>query len=266
MLKKSIKSIAPLPLLEKVMGRSRQVFALGTPKSGTTSIAGMFAERCRVDHEPHRPTTVNTMHQHYLGELTDDELKDSYRARDKQLLLDLESNCFMAYRPDLLLETFPDAKFIVTVREPLAWLNSILDNNLNFPKQNTATMTQWHEVLFQEHRFAESRHEPALAERGLYPLDAYLSYWSRTYSACLRSLANAQLLVIGTNQISDNTDGIGEFVGVSLSNVPSKRTHKNQTSEKHGILQMLDGEHVAESIDKNCQAVVSEYGLAELWS
>ena len=252
-------------MLNFIVQRKHRVFALGAPKSGTTSIAGLFADRCRADHEPHRPRTVNAMYRHYAGELSDDGLRKSYQARDKQLLLDVESNCFLAYRPDLLLSTFPKSKYLITVREPKSWLDSIFDNNLNFPKERTRTMTLWHRVFFQSDKFAPTEQDKVLLDLGLYPLSAYLSYWSRTYSACLRALRKTRLLVVGTKQISSRKNEIGRFVGIDVSNVASGALHKNQTVEKHGILRHLCDEYLTESIDRHCRTVISEHGLDRLW-
>ena len=183
MLKTLLKSAVPLPVLDRVAGRSGRVFALGTPKSGTTSIAGMFKDQCRAGHEAQRPATVQSMHDHFRGVINDEQLSESYRRRDKQLLLTVESNCFLAYRPDILRDTFPDASYVVTVRKPAAWLESIFDNNLNFPSTKTPTMTQWHEVLFSTARESRSSNDSVLAELGLYPLRCYLGILGADLSA-----------------------------------------------------------------------------------
>ena len=265
MLKTLIKSYLPLPILDRAVGRKHRIFALGPPKSGTTSIAGIFSGHCRVDHEPHRPETVHGMFNHFNGLASDEDLQEKYRARDRQLLLDVESNCFLAYRPDLLRSTFPNAQFIVTVRHPLQWLDSILDNNINFPRDKTPTMRKWHSVLFHTNNTSRSSHCNFLIEKGLYPVDCYLAYWARTYDRCIRSLSGAQRLLIGTNRISTSTEDIGNFVGMDLTKADTNTSHKNKTTAKHGILKQLDASYVKDSLQEYCQPVISEFGLTELW-
>lgn len=264
MLKKVFKTCAPLPLLERMINRTQRVYALGPPKSGTTSIAKMFSDFCRADHEPHRPATVRSMHDHFVGGISDEQLRQSYRTRDKQMLLDVESNCFLAYRPDLLCSTFPDAKFVVLIREPMVWLESILDNNLNFPRTKTPTMAKWHEVLFHSGKTPVSSSDELLVEMGLYPVGSYLEYWTRTYDRCLRSLGDANCLLVGTNQITARAEEIGQFVGLDASGVSRKHTHGNRTAEKHQVLQRLNRAHVEESLNKICQPLISEFNLAPL--
>jgi len=265
-LKTIAKQVLPSALLNSLYGRETRVYALGVPKSGTTSIAGIFREHCRTEHEAHRPRTVGEMHAHYTGEITDDELIKLYRARDRRLLVDVESNCFLAYRPDLLLNAFPDAKFIVTIREPLAWLDSILDNNINFPRTKTAAMTQWHSVFFQASKSADDVGDKPLLDRDLHRLDSYLSYWARTYDACLKSLPEDQRLVIGTNQITDRMVELGDFVGFDLRGAKRESSRKNVTAEKHGILDELDADYVRERMAELCQPVIEKYSLDGLWS
>jgi hypothetical protein len=264
--KQTFKSIVPLPVLERLAGRTRRVYALGTPKSGTTSVAGIFSGLCRTDHEPHRPATVKSMHDHFEGNIGDAQLQQSYRARDKQLTLDLESNCFLAYRPDLLYSTFPDAKFIILIRDPLTWLDSIFDNNINFPREKTPTMVKWHSVLFQDRDTSLSTNDERLIEMGLYPVNCYLDYWVRTYDRCLRSLGDSRYLRIGTNQISRRTEEIGEFIGIDISKIERNNAHKNRTAQKHSVLQKLDAEQIEDSLSKVCKPLIREFGLAELWT
>ena len=266
MLKQALKSIAPLPVLERLTGRTRRVYALGTPKSGTTSVARMFKGLCRTDHEPHRPATVKGMHDHFVGEICDAELQQSYRARDKQLTLDLESNCFLAYRPDLLYSTFPNAKFVILIRDPLTWLDSILDNNINFSRKKTPTMAKWHSVLFQDRETSLSANDELLIEMGLYPVNCYLDYWVRTNDRCLRSLGDSPQLCIGTNQISRRAEEIGDFIGIDVSKLERNNTHMNRTAEKHNVLQKLDAERIEESLSKICNPLIRDFGLAELWT
>lgn len=255
-----------MPILDWLSGRKHRVYALGVPKSGTTSIAGMFSGVCRAGHEPKRPATVRDMHSHFIGKISDEELCSQYVARDRQLLLDLESNCFLAYRPDLLYSVFPDAKYIVTIRNPIEWLDSIIDNNINFPRTKTVTMTKWHDVMFGTSHESQSKNDSVLLDQRLYPVNSYLSYWRRTYERCLRSLSTAQHLLVGTCEITRHVKEIGDFVGLDLGSIENNWSHKNQTSNKHSILEQLDTNCVNESLERYCWPLISEFDLASLWS
>ena len=263
---KAIKSVTPLPLLDSIVGRKHRNFALGPPKSGTTSIARMFQNNCRSGHEALRPYTVNAMHKHYLGSYSDNDLCYSYLARDKQLLLELESNCFLAYRPDLLLSCFPTSKFLITVRQPLSWLDSILDNNVNYPRNKTPTMTQWHEVMFSYSEETVNLKDQPLIDQGLYPLATYLNYWASTYEKCLSSIPKTQRLVVGTNNISQQRDYIASFMGISLDSVQTAASHANKTTEKHKLRSLLDPEYVQQTISSCCDGLIQQFNLEELWA
>ena len=265
MLKRAFKQITPLPILERLAGRTRRAYALGPPKSGTTSVARVFADVCRSRHEPERPATVESMHAHFVGDISDDELKRTYKARDKQLLLDVESNCFLAYRPDLLKSVYPDAKFVVLLREPRSWLDSIFDNNINFPRTKTPTMTKWHSVFFHGDSLPETTSDRVLANIGLYPLHWYLEYWQRTYERCLRALQGDMCLRVGTNQIGRRLGEIAEHIGLEPVRIDGSDAHRNKTASKHGILEQLEIADVDEAIERICHPLIERYELAALW-
>lgn len=263
--KSVLKSIAPISLLNLVAGRKSRVFALGPPKSGTTSIASIFRDYCRADHEAHRPRTVAEMHGHFTGQLSDDELKASYRARDRQLVLDAESNCFLAYRPDLLAETFPDSRFIIAIREPRSWLTSIVDNNINFRRDKNEVLTQWHEVFFGEARQEGTAHDAPLVSNGLYPVATYLKYWTSTYDKCLRLVPEELRMVVGTGQISGRADEMLEFAGYAPKKPGVAASHKNRTRARHGVLGDVDEAHIDAMVRDYCAELIDRYELASHW-
>lgn len=246
-------------------GREGRVFALGPPKSGTTSIAGIFRDYCRADHEAHRPRTVAEMYAHFTGQLSDDDLMARYRARDKQLVLDVESNCFLTYRPDLLAATFPESRFIIAVREPRAWLTSIVDNNINFPRDKNDVLAQWHRVFFGEPRQQGTVYDEALVANGLYPVATYLKYWTTTYDKCLALVPKSRRMVVGTRQITARAPEMLEFAGYAPRTAALSASHKNRTKAKHDVLASVDETHVDNMVSEHCAALVDRYNLSQLW-
>ena len=96
-----------------------------------------------------------------------------------------------------------------------------------------------------------------LVDMGLYPLGSYLDYWVRTYDRCLR---------VGTNQITERAEEIGQFIGLDSSRVTRKSSHGNQTAEKHGILQKLASAHVEEKLTEICQPLIREFDHTTFWT
>ena len=265
MIKSAVKSLVPISLLNLVAGRKNRIFALGPPKSGTTSIASIFSEYCRADHEAHRPKTVREMHAHFVGEISDEELMGTYRARDKQLMLRVESNCFLAYRPDLLSDTFPDSRFVIAVREPKSWLKSIVDNNINFPRNKNEVLTQWHHVFFGDPERQGTEHDAPLASNGLYPLASYLEYWTATYRKCLELVPVESRLVVSTSQISERKPEILTFAGFTTTDDDTSVSHSNKTKAKHGVLDDVDDGYIDDMVKQHCAELIEQHELAALW-
>lgn len=264
-IRSALKSIAPLSLLERLSGRQHRVFALGPPKSGTTSIASIFRDYCRADHEAHRPRTVAEMHGHFTGELSDADLQDSYRARDKQLVLSVESNCFLTYRPDLLAQTFPGSRYIIAVREPRSWLGSIVDNNINFRRDKNDVLAQWHRVFFGAPQQPGTPHDAVLLANGLYPVSTYLKYWTATYEKCLQLLPEELTMLVGTGQITHKAKDMIEFAGFTPNENAVDGSHENKTRARHKVLEDVDQVHIDAMVDEHCSGFIEEYRLAELW-
>ena len=250
--KAGAKCAIPATVRQQFQPRRIHAFCLGIPKSGTTSIAGMFKSNYRVFHEPKRPKIVAKMYAHYQGELSDEGLCLYYKKRDKQLWLDMESNCFLGYRPDLLYRVYPGSHYILTVREPKSWLGSIFDNNINFPRTESPTVRHWHDVLFEPHKFSYTRHDQVLKEHNLYPLDAYLNYWINANKSVLDAIPENRLLVLGTREITHKVQLIADFLGVPADTLEVEGSHLHRTRRKHSITDLIDPDYLAERLEAEC--------------
>jgi hypothetical protein len=251
-IKTGVKYAIPGIIRQQVQPRKIHAFCLGTPKSGTTSLAGMFRANYRADHEPERASIVDAMHAHYNGQLSDEALCQYLKKRDKRLWLEIESNCFLGYRPDLLYRVYPHAKYILTVREPESWLGSIFDNNVNFPRTDSHTVRDWHDVFFEPHKFDYGPYEKALRDHKLYPLDAYINYWVNANQSAHKAIPGEQLLILGTKEIRQNVDLIADFLEVSVDSLVAGKSHLHKTRRKHGVLDLLDPTYIKDRLESGC--------------
>jgi len=110
--------------------RRFHVFGVGLPKSGTHSIARLFGIRYRSDHEPRAPMTNVMLVRWIEGSLTDGAFADFLRARDVRLNLEMEANHPLHHCTPLLVDLFPEARFILTIRDCYSWPNSEINQQL----------------------------------------------------------------------------------------------------------------------------------------
>ncbi len=79
---------------------------------------------CRSAHEPETHTLLYLYNLYIKGKISKDDQVRVLKARDSWLWLELESNWMLGLVIDALIEAFPNAKFIYTVRNPEEWIGS----------------------------------------------------------------------------------------------------------------------------------------------
>lgn len=252
------------PLFPLIRRRRFHAYSLGGPKTGTTSIALLFEKRFRAAHEPLHAGTM----EHVLGALTGakgrDELVRYLRWRDRELYLEMESSHPTAVFVELLVELFPQSKFILTVREPRSWLDSIINQQLNGRRQR-ARMTSpgpraaffpaLHEIVCRAGHFPFASGESVLEEHGLYPLDGYLSWWAEHNRRVLEAVPRERLLVLRTESLSSEVDRIADFLGVPAAELNLSRQHSNQAAQRFGLVDRIDAELLAQKVEYHCASV-----------
>ena len=89
------------PLIEP---RRFQAYCVGTPKSGTHSIAALFSPHYRACHEPEFLELWNKLFTVQDGLISERELVRYVRARDKRLWLELDSSNLNFFLIDILVQ------------------------------------------------------------------------------------------------------------------------------------------------------------------
>jgi len=256
-MKYHIKNMIPSAVRQKVHPRKIQAFCIGTPKTGTTYIASIFEQHYRAAHEPEDIVIVDKMYQHYHHQLTDDEYSRFLRRRDKRLWYDIESSCYLGYRSDLLHQAFPNAKYILTVREPKSWLDSNFNDNINYPASNPFN-AYWHKVLFEPHKYSYTRYDAVLQEHNLYPLDAYLTYWVSANSSVVQAIPENQLLILDTRKLNSSVKRLADFLKIDHDTINAQTTYRNKTEKKYDIINLIDANYLQDRIDTLCSEWTSK--------
>ena len=126
-------------IIASLRHRKCHIYCLGAAKTGTTSLAQMLSQARRSAHEPETSKTNRLAIDYLEGVLTKEQVIKQLIKRDRRLNLEFESSHPLAYFADILPDLFQTAKFIITYREPEAWLNS----RINF--HNGKDPDEWRE-------------------------------------------------------------------------------------------------------------------------
>jgi hypothetical protein len=228
-----------------------KLFGVGDEKTGTHSLAGLFSAY-RAEHEPEVHDLRPCVEAHLRGELPAGTLERYFADKEERLHLEVDSSFLNGEVIDLLVPCYPDAKYVLTVREPRSWLDSKINQMVTFKSP------RWIELRALRHGAPEGHppEEAPLAERGLPTLDGFLAEYAQHNRRIVAAVRPAQLLVLRTQDIRDRADVLAAFAGVPVDSLNLERSHEFQGPVKHHVLEELDQAYLDAKIDQHCAADV----------
>jgi hypothetical protein len=239
--------------------RRFQAYNVGIAKTGSTSIAGLFGHY-RSAHEFMFEQTARTLVGHARGEIAHDDLRAFIRQRDERGLLEMDAATFSFSYADILVQEFPAALFLLTIRDCYSWLDSLLNMTLLLGPRMPAWMVAYGQHV-NRFRFvpamAQSRatfiqHLPELVE-------ASVRYWARANRHLLEVLPPERTLLLHTTDISTSIDTIAAFIGVPAHTLLPAQSHLFRAAKKLGLLHEIDYEFLRKQCERHCGALMGEF-------
>lgn len=236
--------------------RRLRLYGVGMGKTGTHSLSAVFEREYQAAHEAEAKTLIEFLFEHWAGARSRAELREYLMERDDRLQLEVDVSLVNASVVTDLMEIFPDGRFVLTVRDPKAWLDSMANHSL-------AHATPDHWVRWRDRRFraAELSHPPeeaAWQERGLYTIDGYLSAWARHNRMVLEAVPPDRLLVIRTEDLAARLTVLADFSGVPVETLDADRAHTFPAMGHFQALNDLDPDYVDDRINHHCAAVLEQ--------
>lgn len=232
--------------------RKIHCFCLGAAKTGTTSFAAMFQEYYRAAHEPQAASLTDAVAL-ILGQGLSPHppAKDIYawlKARDRDLNLEVEASHPLGYMAAWLPKAFPDARFVITLRDPANWLRS----RLNFHYYKTPPEWQkYRDLIWARWHTGYHSEETVLEEHGLYSLDDYLAQYSEQYQLLFKHLPEDRRLIVRTEALDTACADIAKFLDIDPATITPQ--HANAFPCEESIVDLLPPDFVAQRIDKHCR-------------
>jgi len=238
--------------------RAFHAYCIGTQKSGTHSIAGLFQPRYQAAHEPEHYQLIQLL----LADqpLNQVNLTEQLTKRDQHLGLELESSNLLSFFVESLVSKFTEAKFIFTIRDCYSWLDSCLNHQLN--AQRTEEMAFWwryRDFCFRAELFQHAAPEKILAEHNLYTLDGYLSYWQRTNQQILSTISPERLLIVRTGEIDASLEKIAQFLPIPVETLNPSRSHLYKAQKKFNLLWQIDRDFLEAKVEFYCRPLMAQY-------
>jgi len=237
-----------------VRQRKFQVYCVGLPRSGTHSVASMFRNKYRAEHEPYAGATIKMIEDVIRGRSSEKKVLEHLYIRDRFMQLELESAHYLYQFIPQLLELFPESKFILTVREPKSWLES--EMNKNYQSVHGKIWSRLEALRYGIYN--NSFENTAIGKlEGVYPVSSYLQYYVGHIDFVLRNVTEQKLLVLDTFTLKENIDRICEFTGAEKNHLNLSGIHSAKRKQKKiRINDLLEEEKLNSSIDTYCRAFI----------
>jgi len=237
-----------------VQKRKFQVYCVGLPRSGTHSVASMFRNKFRAEHEPYAGATIKMIEDVKRGKSSDKKVLKHLYIRDRLMQLELESAHYLYQFIPQLLELFPESKFILTVREPKSWLESEMNKNYQ-----SVDGQMWSRYEALRYGVYKNRYENNDIENlnGVYPVSSYLQYYVDHIDFVLRNVPEEKLLVLDTFTIEENIERICEFTDAQKKHLNLSSIHSAKRKQKKvRINDLLEEEKLNYLFDKYCRTFI----------
>ncbi len=239
--------------------RRLRLYGVGMGKSGTHSLAAMFERTYRSAHERDAKELMELLFDVWAGVRPWAAVTQLLQERDARLDLEVDASLVNGEVVSDLVALFPDGRFVLTVRDPWSWLDSMTNHSLAHATPDH--WTRWRDIRFRASELSHPPEEAALAERGLYTLDGYLGSWARHNRMVLEAVPEERLFLVRTEDLSPRLGDLASFAGIAVDDLDAGRAHEFPAAGQFDVIGELDHDYVQDRIDRHCGELLPRLGL-----
>jgi hypothetical protein len=243
------------------MKRKIHAYCVGTGRSGTTSMAGIFSSCYRTAHDNQRRELFAIIYASLKGVISKEDFRRYVLHLDNKLQLEFNSTFLNKWLLDVFVDEFPDAKFIFTIRDCYSWLNSFIFGNgpLLINSKISSEEERFINAIFERDTQKQGKEEWYLFNNGFYTLDTLLSYWVKMNSEILSSLPRSRMLVVKTHEIANKKNEIADFLKISPDTLDYTKSHLHKSVKHPNVLSGIDKDHLASKVDLHCKELMDRF-------
>jgi hypothetical protein len=253
--------LRPLIFRRKIHG-----YCIGPPKTGTTSLSGMFSKNYRSRHEPNKFYSIKVILDFKNGRITQKQMIKYLKMQERGLCLDFNSSFYNIYFLEFLVNEFPGAKFVLTVRDCHSWMDSSYNHLIStnfFGKKKLAEFIIW---MLKSNQYKYHKEEAniltqanKLVDYFLPSIDSLLDYWANHYKKAIETVPPEKLLILKTQNLLHDIDRIATFFSISSNSLDPTKHHLFKDNKKYNILSNIDKGFLDDRIDYYCGAIIEKY-------
>lgn len=224
-------------------------FCVGQAKSGTASLAGLLANY-RVAHEPERGKTLEMVVKDSHGDISAEAFRQYLIKRSERLNLEYDiawANQFMIKH---LVSNFPDTRFIVLIRNPFTWLQSIAGHltSREIPPEVRSFLDWW----FRPDLYPHTNHDASLKELRLYSVNSFLNAWNWHVTTCLQLIPPKRRLILKTSNLNQSHSELADFLKISVKSLKVDQGHRNRSTSSIRLESLVSNTYLNERIESIC--------------
>lgn len=231
-----------------------KVFCAGLFRTGTTTMQEMFARSFSSDHEFRLQDQLNVFERRLLGTISDAEIREFIHTRNAAKPLDMDSCGAHFSIVDFLVEEFPDAKFLLTLRDIYSWMNSCVGKLLGDftggwgsragALMNCLDVLPDGSFLLTDERSMKVR------------LEQMAKIWTGVNQRVIAAVPKERLLIVHTEDLVERSGEIAAFCGIDPDLLDP--IHANAGLNVN-FLQCFDSEQIEELVQMHCRRLMEEH-------
>lgn len=246
-----------IPGYRRLRPKQCQVFGVGSPKTGTHSLAGLFEKHFRTLHEAEASAEIHLFSRLHQGLCRPGEIQQWFADRSHRLWLECDVSHLHGHFAAEIAEALPEAKFILTMRDPFTWLDSSFNQSLGRPANET--WARMRKLVYGELPDQYPEQEIILQKNGLYPVTALLNRWAERIERVTAAIPAERLLIIQTTELKHSAGRIADFCGINPRLLLMKRAHQFPARRKIGLLDKIDKQYLDTLVEARCGNILKHY-------
>jgi hypothetical protein len=249
------------PLFRMLHPRRFHAFCVGTDKSGTHAIAQFFQKNFRSAHEKTYGEAIELALKYRDKKISREGLWEGLRRRDKYAWLEMDASHNHGLYIGELVECFPAAKFILTIRDCISWVDSHFNQCMNFQEKQGSPWIDYHDHRFNRDGkgFEYEEEDAPLKKHGFYSLDSYFRGWNEHNQSVIDVIPEDRLLILRTFDLSSSATRIADFMGISKCQLSDRKEKIYAAPQKHKILAQLNPTFVRSKARQSCSELMTEF-------
>ncbi len=240
-----------------VYHRKIHAYGVGHGKTGTISMEGLFKKNYRAVHEPEIEELIQFIIESDRDNYSDSQKEKYVRKRDKNLWFELDSSVLNIFILDQLVNCFPNAKFILTIRDCYSWLDSTI--NYHSPDYLSPLWMDFLQWMLRPRDFNYSSEENILQKNNRFPVECYLTSWATHNQSVIDKVPSSRLLIVKTREIGERIPEIASFLDVPLESLDKKQSHLHKSDRKINLLSQLDKDFIEKKVEMHCRELMDAY-------